>query len=92
MKILYGSKSGQDVKVTVAVPVIANPPPQKSALRWFGPMTNASISPSTVSQQNVLYKHWINSSIPIINQNYFGNYTLKYNTIEVITITINAEG
>nr|XP_022305641.1 uncharacterized protein LOC111112441 isoform X3 [Crassostrea virginica] len=91
MKTLYGSKSGQDVNVTVAVPVIANPPPQKSALRWFGPMTNASISPSTVSQQNVLYKHWINSSIPIINQNYFGNYTLKYNTIEVITITINAE-
>ena len=92
MKTLYGSTSGEDVKVTMAVPVIANPPPQKSALRWFGPLANVSISPSTVSQQDVPYKHWINSSIPIINQNYFGNYTLKYNTIEVITITINAEG
>ena len=91
MKTLYGSKSGQDVKVTVAVPVIANPPPQKSALRWLGPIANSSIM-SMVFQQDVPYKHWINSSIPIINQNYFGNYTLKYNMTEVITITISAEG
>nr|XP_022304826.1 uncharacterized protein LOC111111928 [Crassostrea virginica] len=90
MKTMYGSKSGQDVKVTVAVPVISYPPPQTSAVGWFGPVADIRIM-STVSQQDVPYKHWINSSIPIINQNYFGNYTLKYNMIEVTTITINAE-
>nr|XP_022304273.1 uncharacterized protein LOC111111531 isoform X2 [Crassostrea virginica] len=90
MKTLYGSKSGQDIKVTVAVPVIANPPPQKSSVTWFGPVENLGIA-STVSQQDVPYKHRINSSIPILNQNYFGNYTLKYNMTDVVTITINAE-
>ena len=91
MKTLYGSKSGHDVYITVAVPVIANPPPQKSAVMWFGPMTNLRIA-STVSQQDVPYKHWINSSIPILDQNYFGNYTLTYNMTNVVTITIDAEG
>nr|XP_022303195.1 uncharacterized protein LOC111110851 isoform X2 [Crassostrea virginica] len=90
MKTLYGSKSGQDIKVTVAVPVIANPPPQKSSVTWFGPVENLGIA-STVSQQDVSYKHRINSSIPILNQNFFGNYTLKYNMTDVVTITINAE-
>ena len=91
MKTLYGSKSGQDIKITVAVPVIAYPPPQKSSVRWFGPVENLDIA-STVSQQDVPYKHRINSSIPILDQNYFGNYTLKYNMTDVVTITINAEG
>ena len=91
MKTKYGSNSGQDVKVIVAVPVIANPPPQKSAVAWFGPMKNRHIA-TTVSQQDVPYKHWINSSIPILDQSYFGNYTLKYNTTDVVTVTINAEG
>ena len=86
---LYGSKSGDNVKVTV--PVIANPSPEKSALMWLGPVPNLGI-PFTVSKQDVPFKHWINSSIPIIDQNYFGNYTLKYNMIEVVNITINAEG
>nr|XP_022305671.1 uncharacterized protein LOC111112453 [Crassostrea virginica] len=90
MKTVYGSKSGHDVNVTVAVPVIANPPPQKSDVIWFGPMTNPRIA-STVSQQDVPYKHWINSSIPILDQNYFGTYTLKYNITDVVTITIDAE-
>nr|XP_022309564.1 uncharacterized protein LOC111115200 [Crassostrea virginica]XP_022309565.1 uncharacterized protein LOC111115200 [Crassostrea virginica] len=57
---------------------------------WFGPMTNPHIA-STVSQQDVPYRHWISSSIPIFDQNYFGNYTLKYNMTEVVTVTINAE-
>ena len=91
MKTVYGSKSGHDVNVTVAVPVIANPPPQKSDVIWFGPMKNPRIA-STVSQQDVPYKHWINSSIPILDQNYFGTYTLKYNMTDVVTITIDAEG
>ena len=91
MKTLYGSKSGQDVKVTVTVPVIANPPPQESSVRWFGPVENLGIA-STVSQQDVPYKHRINSSIPILDQNYFGKYTLKYNMTDVVSITINAEG
>ena len=56
MKTVYGSKSGHDVNVTVAVLVIANPPPQKLDVIWFGPMTNPRIS-STVSQQDVPYKH-----------------------------------
>ncbi|XP_078329233.1 uncharacterized protein LOC111113634 isoform X1 [Crassostrea virginica] len=90
MKTLYGSKSGQDVKVIVAVPVIANPPPQKSFITWFGPMTNLPFI-SNVSQQDIPYKYWINSSLPIFDQSYFGNYNLKYNMTDVITITINAE-
>ena len=83
--------SGNDVNVHVAVPVMANPPPQESMIMWFGPVKNVNIT-STVSQQDVPYKHWINSSIPILDQSYFGNYTLKYNTTDVVTVTINAEG
>nr|XP_022304465.1 uncharacterized protein LOC111111660 [Crassostrea virginica] len=90
MKTVYGSKSGHDVNVTVAVPVIANPPPQKSDVIWLGPIANLGI-PFIVSQQDVPYKHWINSSIPILDQNYFGNYTLNYNMTEVVTVVINAE-
>ena len=91
MKTVYGSKSGHDVKVTVTVPVIANPPPQESAVTWLGPIANLPFT-FIVSQQDVPYKHWINSSIPILDQNYFGTYTLKYNMTDVVTITIDAEG
>ena len=91
MKTVYGSKSGQDVKVTVTVPVIANPPPQESAFTWLGPVANLRIT-SIVSKKDVPYKHWINSSIPILDQKYFGNYILKYNMTDVVTVTINAEG
>ena len=91
MKTVYGSKSGHDVNVTVTVPVIANPPPQETAVTWLGPIANFGI-PVIVSQQDVPYKHWINSSIPILDQNYFGNYTLNYNMTEVVTVVINAEG
>ena len=91
MKTVYGSKSGHGVNVTVTVPVIANPPPQESAVLWLGPIANLGI-PVIVSQQDVPYKHWINSSIPILDQNYFGNYTLNYNMTEVVTVVINAEG
>nr|XP_022304903.1 uncharacterized protein LOC111111974 isoform X2 [Crassostrea virginica]XP_022304904.1 uncharacterized protein LOC111111974 isoform X2 [Crassostrea virginica] len=90
MKTVYGSKSGHDVNVTVTVPVIANPPPQESAVKWLGPIANLRFT-SMASQRDVPYKHWINSSIPILDQNYFGNYTLKYNMIEIITVAINAE-
>ena len=38
MKTLYGLKSGQDIKVIVAVPVIANPTPQKSGVTWIALM------------------------------------------------------
>ena len=91
MKTVYGSKSGHDVNVTVTVPLIANPPPQETAVTWLGPIANLRFT-SIASQRDVPYKHWINSSIPILDQNYFGNYTLKYNMIEIITVAINAEG
>ena len=91
MKTVYGSKSGHDVKVTVTIPVIANPPPQESAVTWLGPIADVRFI-STVSQQDVPYKHWINSSFPILDQNYFGNYKLKYNMTDVVNVTINAEG
>nr|XP_022305650.1 uncharacterized protein LOC111112446 isoform X3 [Crassostrea virginica] len=87
---MYGSMSGQNVKVPVAVPVIANPPPQDSGIAWNGPSTTHSII-SAVSMQHVPYKHWINSSIPILDRNYFGNYTLKYNGNGIITLFINPE-
>ncbi|XP_078329229.1 uncharacterized protein LOC111115717 [Crassostrea virginica] len=82
--------SGNDVNVHVAVPVMANPPPQESMIMWFGPVKNVNIT-STVSQQDVPYKHWINSSIPIINQDYYGNYTLNYNGTDIISVIINTE-
>ena len=91
IKTLYGSRRGQDIRLDVAVPVMANPPPQESMITWFGPVANVSIT-STVSQQYVSYKHWINSSIPIIDQEYYGNYTLKYNGSAIISVIINTEG
>nr|XP_022310259.1 uncharacterized protein LOC111115717 isoform X2 [Crassostrea virginica] len=90
IKTLYGSMSGNDVNVHVALPVMGNPPPQESMIMWFGPVKNVNIT-STVSQQDVPYKHWINSSIPIINQNYYGNYTLNYNGTDIISVIIITE-
>ena len=91
MATLHRSKIGQDVKVIVAVPVIAKSPSTENQLSC-GLVESDLHIPFTVSQQDVPYKHWINSSIPIIDQTYFGNYTLKYNMTDFVTITINAEG
>nr|XP_022311308.1 uncharacterized protein LOC111116600 [Crassostrea virginica] len=86
----YGSKSGGNVYVSVAVPLIANPAPQASYITWFGPTGQLTIS-STVSQQSAIYKHLVTSSIPVQDQNSFGNYTMKYNGKSIITVIISAE-
>ena len=53
MKTLYGLKSGQDIKVIVAVPVIANPTPQKSGVTWIALMKKNHHVASILSQQGV---------------------------------------
>nr|XP_022307478.1 uncharacterized protein LOC111113474 [Crassostrea virginica] len=89
-KTNYGSKSGGNVKVTVDVPLIANPPPQASNITWYGPTGQLTIS-SNVSQQSAIYKHMVTSSIPVQDQTYFGNYTMKYKEEPIITVIISAE-
>ena len=87
----YGSKSGGNVYVSVAVPLIANPAPQASYITWYGPTGRLTIS-STVSQQSAIYKHLVTSSIPVRDPKYFGNYTMKFNGESIVTIIISAEG
>nr|XP_022311865.1 uncharacterized protein LOC111117083 isoform X2 [Crassostrea virginica] len=89
-KTNYGSKSGGNVYVSVAVPLIANPAPQASYITWFGPTGQLTTS-STVSQQSAIYKHLVTSSIPVQDQNSFGNYTMKYNGESIVTVIISAE-
>ena len=90
-KTNYGSKSGGNVYISVAVPLIANPAPQESYITWYGPTGQLTIR-STVSPQSAIYKHLLTSSIPVWNQTYFGNYTMKYNGDSIITVIISAEG
>lgn len=89
-KSTFSSKSGIDTKVNVAVPIIANPPPQISDLTWDGPVP-VSVRTS-ISRGDVIYKHVIRSSIPVKDRNYFGNYTLSYNGEIINKITIYPEG
>lgn len=89
-KSTFGSKSGIDTKVNVAVPIIANPPPRASDFKWDGPVP-VSVR-TTISRGDVTYKHLIRSSIPVKDRNYFGNYTLSYNGQIITKITINPEG
>eukprot|EP00105_Crassostrea_gigas_P041559 XP_019925707.1 PREDICTED: uncharacterized protein LOC105335173 [Crassostrea gigas] len=89
-KSTFGSKSGIDTKVNVAVPIIANPPPRASDFKWDGPVP-VSVR-TTISRGDVTYKHLIRSSIPVKDRNYFGNYTLSYNGEIITKITINPEG
>nr|XP_022306469.1 carcinoembryonic antigen-related cell adhesion molecule 1-like isoform X2 [Crassostrea virginica] len=86
----YGSKSGGNVYVSVAVPLIANPAPQASYITWFGPTGPLTIS-SIVSQQSAIYKHLVTSSIPVQDPNSFGNYTMMFNGESIVTVIISAE-
>nr|XP_022306465.1 uncharacterized protein LOC111112892 [Crassostrea virginica] len=86
----YGSKSGGNVNVPVAVPLIANPPPKASDITWSGPTGELTIT-STVSQESAIYKHVVRSSIPVQDPTYFGNYTMKFNRESIVTIIISAE-
>ncbi|XP_052692716.1 uncharacterized protein LOC128170993 isoform X1 [Crassostrea angulata] len=88
-KSTYGSKSGMDTTINVAVPIIANPPPQSSDFKWDGPV---QVSARTIlSTGDVSYKHVIESFIPVKDHTYFGNYTLSYKGQILTRITINAE-
>uniref|UniRef100_A0A8W8MYY8 Ig-like domain-containing protein n=1 Tax=Magallana gigas TaxID=29159 RepID=A0A8W8MYY8_MAGGI len=89
LKLSYSSTSGENVKVGLAIPVIANPPPQASDITWMGPTDHSIIS--TVSQRDVVYKHWINTSVPIKNHSNFGYYVMKYKNEIIHNITINAQ-
>jgi hypothetical protein len=91
LKTSYRSRSGRDVRVVVNAPVISNPRPSASAVSWTGPMT-ANIQSNVGERGGVIYKHWIISTIPVIDQTYFGNYTMRYNRQNVVTITVESEG
>lgn len=70
--------------------LIANPPPQKSNLTWVGPYT---VPLNTViSQRDEIYKQLFVSFIPVVDQTYFGNYSLQYRESIICTIKIIAEG
>uniref|UniRef100_A0A8W8MRY2 Ig-like domain-containing protein n=1 Tax=Magallana gigas TaxID=29159 RepID=A0A8W8MRY2_MAGGI len=75
-KSSYGSKSGMDTTINVAVPIIANPPPQSSDFKWDGPKPVSART--TLSTGDVSYKHVIENFIPVKDHTYFGNYTLSY--------------
>ncbi|XP_062595951.1 uncharacterized protein LOC134257340 isoform X2 [Saccostrea cucullata] len=93
-KKTYGSKSGQNVKVVVTVPVLANPFPSSvySRISWQGPRGNyLNISNTVIQRDNVVYKYWINSTIPVPNPESFGNYSLIYDKNSIVNVTIKAE-
>uniref|UniRef100_K1PFM5 Uncharacterized protein n=1 Tax=Magallana gigas TaxID=29159 RepID=K1PFM5_MAGGI len=83
----YGSPSGMNVRVASGIPVIANPSPQYPAIKWVGPGTEQI--QFNVSERGVPYRHWINTSFPVYNHSYFGNYTMIYGDEILLTITIS---
>lgn len=90
LQTIFSSTSGNNVKVALAIPVIANPPPQASDITLMGP--NDHQIRSTVSQREVVYKQWINASVPINDHSNFGYYVIKYRNKIIHNITINAQG
>ncbi|XP_052692711.1 uncharacterized protein LOC128170990 [Crassostrea angulata] len=88
-KSTYGSKSGMDTTVNVAVPIIAYPPPQSSDFKWDGPVPLSART--AISTGDVSYKHVVKNFIPVNDHTYFGNYTLSYKGQTVTRITINDE-
>lgn len=86
----YGSTSGNNVRLTLHIPVIANPKPDVSDIIWTGPIVNQI--KSTIHPRNVIYKHWIATSVPLYSDAYFGNYTMTYKNEDLLTITIEANG
>ncbi|XP_048751512.2 uncharacterized protein LOC125663257 [Ostrea edulis] len=89
-KANYGIKSGIGVKVVVNAPIISYPKPSANMISWSGP-TSTNIQ-NEIKERDVIYKHWITSTIPVDNERYFGNYTMAYNGEVIFTITINLEG
>lgn len=79
-----------NVRVASVIPVIANPFPQLPAIKWVGPETEQI--QFTVSERGVPYRHWINTSFPVYNHSYFGNYTMIYGDETLLTITISERG
>lgn len=47
---------------------------------------------TTVPKGDVSYKHVLESAIPVMDHNYFGNYTLSYNGQTITRFTIISEG
>lgn len=79
-----------NVRVASVIPVIANPFPQLPAIKWVGPETEQI--QFNVFGRGVAYKHWINTSFPVYNHSYFGNYTMIYGDETLLTITISERG
>lgn len=79
-----------NVRVALAIPVIANPLPQSSDITWKGQGTEQI--QFNVSRRGVAYKHWINAFFPVYNYTYFGNYTMIYKDERLLTITISEQG
>lgn len=88
-KTIYGSKSGRNIKVKVAIPLVANPAPQLSNFSWVSPESKPN--KTSILQGDVIYKHWIESVIDMYNRKHFGNYTLLYNGETIATIKIILE-
>ncbi|XP_062606257.1 carcinoembryonic antigen-related cell adhesion molecule 5-like isoform X2 [Saccostrea cucullata] len=88
---IYRSSSGPGVKVVVSLPVVANPLTSTSEFVWLGPKLE-SISLNVSQRDNVVYKHWINSTIPVPDEESFGTYSLKYKGKDFADITIHAKG
>lgn len=79
-----------NVRVASVIPIIANPIPQYPAIKWVGPGTEQIHF--NVSERGVPYRHWINTSFPVYNHSYFGNYTMIYGDEPLLTITISERG
>ncbi|XP_048749343.2 uncharacterized protein LOC125661400 [Ostrea edulis] len=90
-KANYGTKSENGVKVIVNAPIISYPKPSPNLISWSGP-TSADIQNEIKERGDVIYNHWITSTIPVNDQTYFGKYTLSYDGEVIYTITIDDEG
>lgn len=47
---------------------------------------------TVISQRDEIYKQLFVSFIPVVDQTYFGNYSLQYREFMICTVTIIAEG
>jgi hypothetical protein len=91
LKSNYGTTPGLGVKVIVNVPIIAYPGPSARLISWAGP-ASTGIQNDIRERGDVIYKHWISSTIPVNDETYFGNYTMIYNGKVMFTIAVKAEG
>ena len=93
VEVIRGFKVGLQRTVMIKLPVIAYPPPVPSSITWVDPEdqmingTNVLLLPT-----HELYSHLITSVVLLPEVEYYGEYSVQYNSKPLTKIPITKRG